>query len=133
MKLEGEVLVNYRGVPDHGRDWLERSYFPRLTGPGFVAVLALGVSVLNATVILVPLGKIYLALCAGAVVGSLATTTPFRATEKYWGPIVPVAVDSLQFDDFHPTRFEAHRLPAAPFTLAPVDERFKRPAIGRGL
>ncbi len=94
MKLEGEVPAAYRGVRDHGRDWLERGHFPRLRGPGFTAALALGLPGLNATVILAPSGKVYLALCAGAVLGGIVAATPLRATD-YWGAIVAVAVSGL--------------------------------------
>ncbi len=94
MKLAGEVPAGYRGVPGHGRDWLERGYFPGLAGPGFLAVLALGFSVLNATVILVPSGKVYLALCAVSVVGAAAAATSIGGTDDR-GAIVPVGVSGL--------------------------------------
>ncbi len=60
MKLEGKVPVGYRGVPDHGRDWLERAYSPKLSGPGFVMTLAGGILMFNGVVVVLPHHRIVL-------------------------------------------------------------------------
>ncbi len=94
MKLEGQVPVGYRGVPDHGRDWLERGYSPIHKGPGFVIALALGVLVLNAGVFLLPSATVYLALCTVGVLGAIAVATPLRKTADK-GALVPVGMSGL--------------------------------------
>ena len=60
MKLEGKVPVGYRGVPDHGQDWLERAYFTKLSGPGFVVTLAGGILMFNGVVVVLPHHRIVL-------------------------------------------------------------------------